>query len=159
MDQSTQARLHAWLQEKGFIGSAELGIKALTGGQSNPTYLLSAGTDKFVLRKKPDGVLLKSAHAIDREYRVISALQGSTVPVPAALAWCDDESIVGTPFYLMDYLDGRVFVDQSLPGMTTSEREAIYREMNRVISQLHQLDIDAIGLGAVSYTHLRAHET
>ena len=122
MDQNRQARLHAWLQEKGFISSAELGVKALTGGQSNPTYLLSAGAEKFVLRKKPDGVLLKSAHAIDREYRVISALKDSSVPVPAALAWCDDESIVGTPFYLMDYLDGRVFVDQSLPAMTSDRK-------------------------------------
>ncbi len=147
MDQTIQARLRAWLQAQGFIGTAELSIKPLTGGQSNPTFLLTAGTEKFVLRKKPDGVLLKSAHAIDREYRVISALKDTPVPVPAALAWCDDESIVGTPFYLMAYLDGRVFVDQSLPGMTSPERTAIYREMNRVISELHKLDIDAIGLG------------
>ncbi len=147
MDQTIQARLRAWLQAQGFIGTAELSIKPLTGGQSNPTFLLTAGTEKFVLRKKPDGVLLKSAHAIDREYRVISALKDTPVPVPAALAWCDDESIVGTPFYLMAYLDGRVFVDQSLPGVTSSERTAIYREMNRVISELHKLDIDVIGLG------------
>ncbi len=147
MDQTTQDRLRAWLQAQGIIGADDLSMKALTGGQSNPTFLLTAGTDKFVLRKKPDGVLQKSAHAIDREYRVISALKNTPVPVPAALAWCDDQSIVGTPFYLMAYLDGRVFVDQSLPGMTPAERTAIYREMNRVISELHQLDIDAIGLG------------
>ncbi len=147
MDQTTQARLRAWLQAQGFIGAGELSVKALTGGQSNPTFLLSAGAEKFVLRKKPDGVLLKSAHAIDREYRVISALKDTPVPVPDALAWCDDESIVGTPFYLMSFLDGRVFVDQSLPGIATTERGALYREMNRVISELHRLDIDAIGLG------------
>ena len=147
MDQQTQERLRAWLQAQGLISAAELSIKALTGGQSNPTFLLSAGSEKFVLRKKPAGVLLKSAHAIDREYRVISALNDTPVPVPATLAWCDDDSIVGTPFYLMDYLDGRVFVDQGLPGMAAAEREAIYREMNRVISALHQVDIDAIGLG------------
>ena len=132
---------------RSFIGSDALSIKALTGGQSNPTFLLTSGRDKFVLRKKPDGVLLKSAHAIDREYRVISALKNTPVPVPAALAWCDDEDIIGTPFYLMSYLDGRVFVDQSLPGMTPDQRGAIYREMNGVISALHLLDIDAIGLG------------
>ncbi len=147
MDQSRQTRLCAWLKSQGFIGSDALSIKALTGGQSNPTFLLTSGRDKFVLRKKPDGVLLKSAHAIDREYRVISALKNTPVPVPAALAWCDDEDIIGTPFYLMSYLDGRVFVDQSLPGMTPDQRGAIYREMNGVISALHLLDIDAIGLG------------
>lgn len=147
MEHPTQERLRSWLQAKGWIGAANLSVKALTGGQSNPTYLLAAGAEKFVLRKKPAGVLQKSAHAIDREYRVISALQDSSVPVPDALAWCDDESIVGTPFYLMSYLDGRVFVDQSLPGMDAAGREAIYREMNRVISALHELDIDTIGLG------------
>lgn len=147
MDSSTPLRLRAWLQAQGFIGNDELSIKALTGGQSNPTFLIVCGTEKFVLRKKPDGVLQKSAHAIDREYRVISALKNSVVPVPTALAWCDDASIVGTPFYLMLFLEGRVFVDQSLPGMASAERAAIYREMNRVISALHQCDIDAIGLG------------
>ena len=147
MDQTIQAHLREWLQAQGLIGAADLSLKPLTGGQSNPTFLLTAGTEQFVLRKKPDGVLQKSAHAIDREYRVISALKDTAVPVPAALAWCDDESIVGTPFYLMSFLGGRVFVDQSLPGISSAERTAIYREMNRVISELHKLDIDAIGLG------------
>ena len=147
MDQQTQSRLSTWLQAHQIIGTDELSVKALTGGQSNPTYLLMSGTKKFVLRKKPDGVLQKSAHAIDREYRVISALKNTAVPVPDAMVWCDDESIVGTPFYLMSFLDGRVFVDQSLPGMTAEQRADIYLEMNRVISELHQLDIDTIGLG------------
>ena len=147
MEQATQVRLRAWLSAQGLIGNAELRVKPLTGGQSNPTFLLTAGADEFVLRKKPDGLLMKSAHAIDREYRVISALKDTPVPVPDALAWCDDERIIGTPFYLMSYLNGRVFVDQSLPGTGSAERAAIYREMNRVISELHRLDIDAIGLG------------
>lgn len=147
MDQTTQARLRAWLQAQGLIGVEALSVAAFTGGQSNPTFLLTAGREKFVLRKKPDGVLLKSAHAIDREYRVISALKNTPVPIPAALAWCDDSSIIGTPFYLMSFLDGRVFVDQSLPGLAPAERMAIYREMNRVISELHRIDIDAVGLG------------
>ncbi|NCW77314.1 MAG: phosphotransferase family protein [Oxalobacteraceae bacterium] len=147
MDQTIQARLRAWMRAQGLISTGDLSVKSLTGGQSNPTFLLTAGTEQFVLRKKPDGVLQKSAHAIDREYRVISALKDTAVPVPAALAWCDDESIVGTPFYLMSFLDGRVFVDQSLPGMSPAERAAIYLEMNRVISELHKIDIDAKGLG------------
>jgi len=147
MDQAAQARLRTWLGARGHNVNPELNVKPLTGGQSNPTFLLSTATEKFVLRKKPDGVLIKSAHAIDREYRVISALKNTSVPVPDTLGWCDDESIIGTPFYLMSYLDGRVFVDQSLPGMAPPERAAIYREMNRVISELHRLDIDALGLG------------
>ena len=147
MEQATQARLRTWLSAQGLSSNFELTVKPLTGGQSNPTFLLTAGAEEFVLRKKPDGLLMKSAHAIDREYRVISALKDTPVPVPDALAWCDDESIIGTPFYLMSYLKGRVFVDQSLPGMATAERAAIYCEMNRVISELHGLNIDAIGLG------------
>ncbi len=146
MNQTLQAQLRGWLNQQGLIGAEDLHIKALTGGQSNPTFLLSAGKEKFVLRKQPDGPLLKSAHAIDREYRVILALQHSAVPVPVPLAWCDDVSVVGTPFYLMSFLDGRVFVDQSLPGMSSAEREAVYREMNRVIAALHEVDPDQVGL-------------
>jgi acyl-CoA dehydrogenase len=146
MNSERQVQLQDWLRSHGFIESATLEIKPLTGGQSNPTYLLSSGTQRLVLRKQPDGPLLKSAHAIDREYRVISALRDSAVPVPQTMAWCDDASIVGTPFYLMAYLEGRVFVDQSLPGVSTAEREAIYRAMNQVIAALHELDPDQIGL-------------
>ena len=146
MKQEILDRLQAWLRAQGHIGQGELTAKALAGGQSNPTYLLDSAGTKFVLRKQPDGPLLKSAHAIDREYRVISALQGTAVPVPQPLAWCDDAAIVGTPFYLMSFLDGRVFVDQSLPGMSSAERESIYREMNRVIAALHDIDPDQVGL-------------
>ncbi|MCE2866329.1 MAG: phosphotransferase family protein [Oxalobacteraceae bacterium] len=146
MSPERQAQLQAWLQAQGYIGSTSIEVTRLTGGQSNPTYLLSSGEQRWVLRKQPDGPLLKSAHAIDREYRVIAALRDSTVPVPRALAWCDGTDIVGTPFYLMDYLDGRVFVDQSLPKASNAEREAIYREMNRVIAALHELDPDQLGL-------------
>jgi acyl-CoA dehydrogenase len=146
MNADRQAQLQAWLREQGHIGATPLEVKPLTGGQSNPTYLLVSGEHQLVLRKQPDGPLLKSAHAIDREYRVIAALRDTTVPVPNALAWCDDASVVGTPFYLMEYLEGRVFVDQSLPGVSNAEREAIYREMNRVIAALHEIDPDKIGL-------------
>ncbi len=139
-------RLQSWLRAQGVIDSTALSVTTLAGGQSNPTYLLTSGDQQFVLRKQPDGPLLKSAHAIDREYRVISALQNSTVPVPKAIAWCDDLSLVGTPFYLMSFLDGRVLVDQSLPSFSVAEREEVYREMNRVIAALHQIDPDAVGL-------------
>ena len=139
-------RLQSWLRVQGVIDSTALSVTTLAGGQSNPTYLLTSGDQQFVLRKQPDGPLLKSAHAIDREYRVISALQNSTVPVPKAIAWCDDPSLVGTPFYLMSFLDGRVLVDQSLPSFSVAEREEVYREMNRVIAALHQIDPDAVGL-------------
>ena len=150
MNQEDITRLRDWLLAEGLIESsvsaASLQVRPLTGGQSNPTFLITAGERRCVLRKKPAGILLKSAHAIDREYRVIRALRDTPVPVPAALAWCDDDSIVGTPFYLMDFLDGRVFVDQGLPGLAPAERTALYREMNRVLAHLHQVDIDAVGL-------------
>jgi acyl-CoA dehydrogenase len=146
MKEEVRERLQSWLHAQGTIDKAGLVVKTLAGGQSNPTYLLTSGDQQFVLRKQPDGPLLKSAHAIDREYRVISALQKSAVPVPKAIAWCDDVSIVGTPFYLMSYLDGRVFVDQSLPSLSVAEREHVYKEMNRVIAALHQVDPDAVGL-------------
>ena len=138
--------LAQYLRAQGLCGSEAISISALSGGQSNPTYRITAGTHSYVLRKKPPGQLLASAHAIDREYRVMSALQGTDVPVPRMLAYCGDEQIVGTPFYLMEFLDGRVLVDQSLPGMEPAERGAIYREMNRVIAALHSVDYQAVGL-------------
>ena len=120
------------LRSRSLSRSADVAVSALSGGQSNPTYLVDDGAQRFVLRKKPPGALLASAHAIDREYRVMSALEGSDVPVPRMLGYCDDTSIVGTPFYVMEFLDGRVLMDPSLPGMQPDERGAIYREMNRV---------------------------
>jgi aminoglycoside phosphotransferase (APT) family kinase protein len=100
-----------------------------------------------VLRRKPPGKLLPSAHAVDREYRVITALGGVGIPVARTWALCEDESVIGTAFYIMDYVAGRVLWDQSLPGMQPAERRAIYDEMNRVIAALHQVDYQAIGLG------------
>lgn len=123
-----------------------LEVSPLVGGQSNPTYKISCGNQHAVLRKKPSGKLLLSAHAIDREYRVMQALSKTEVPVPKMLSYCEDDSIVGTPFYLMSFLDGRVFNDQSLPRLSQSDRGAIYQEMNRVIAAIHQVDYQAIGL-------------
>lgn len=138
--------LDAWLRDAGIARSGDIAIAPLSGGQSNPTFVVQTSQGRLVLRKQPAGPLLPSAHAIDREYRVMHALRGSAVPVPDMVAYCDDVSIVGTPFYLMDYVDGRVMIDQSLPDMPASERAGIYGEMNRVIAALHAVDIAKAGL-------------
>lgn len=139
-------RLADWLKSQGMIEKPDIQIKPLTGGQSNPTFLIDSGSIRMVLRKKPPGVLLPSAHAVDREYRVMKALRDTDVPVPKMMTYCDDIEVVGTPFYLMEFLEGRVFVDQSLPGMSRQERGDIYREMNRIISALHKVDPEKVGL-------------
>lgn len=121
-------------------------IRPIAGGQSNPTYRLDFGDRSVVLRKQPPGELLPSAHAIDREHRIQSALQGSGVPVPAMLHWCDDRSVVGTPFYVMEWLDGRVFHDSALPGVSAEDRAAMYDSMNATMAALHTADWRALGL-------------
>ena len=123
-----------------------LQVSQFKGGQSNPTFLLTAGGRHHVLRKKPNGLLLPSAHAVEREYRVITALQGSGVPVPLSHCLCEDSRVIGTPFYIMDHVPGRVLWDPRLPGMTPAERGAIYDDINRVIATLHGLDLKALGL-------------
>jgi aminoglycoside phosphotransferase (APT) family kinase protein len=128
----------------GFTGP--LDVVQFKGGQSNPTYKVNAGGKSYVLRRKPPGKLLPSAHAIDREYRVIRALAGSAVPVARTHCLCLDETVIGTPFYLMDFVEGRIFWDPLLPAMAPEERRAIYAEMNRVIAALHRVDFAAIGL-------------
>ncbi|MBP6752791.1 MAG: phosphotransferase family protein [Alicycliphilus sp.] len=135
-----------YLRAQGLAGVEPIGVAPLSGGQSNPTFRITADQNAYVLRKKPAGVLAPSAHAIDREYRVMRALHGTDVPVPRMLAYCEDASIVGTPFYLMDFLQGRVFMDPALPDSTPAERGAIYREMGRVIAALHSVDPVAVGL-------------
>lgn len=125
---------------------ARLIVRQFSGGQSNPTYLLAAGDGRYVLRRKPPGVLLPSAHAVDREFRVLRALESTAVPVPRALAYCDDAAVIGTPFYVMDYVAGRVYWEHDLPGMRPRERAAIYDELNRVIGQLHRVEPAAAGL-------------
>ncbi|WP_120971786.1 phosphotransferase [Comamonas sp. lk] len=141
-----QEPLARYLRNQGLSDDTPLVVTPLTGGQSNPTYKVTTGAQNYVLRTKPPGALLASAHAIDREHRVMSALQGSEVPVPRMFAYCDDETLIGTPFYLMEFLEGRVWMDQSLPGMAPAERRAVYREMNRVIAALHRVDYSAVGL-------------
>jgi aminoglycoside phosphotransferase (APT) family kinase protein len=124
----------------------ELTIEQFKGGQSNPTYRVTAGGKRYALRRKPPGKLLPSAHAVDREYRVIRALHGVGFPVARPWALCEDESVIGTVFYVMDCVEGRVLWDQALPGMTRPERGAIWGELNRVIAQLHGVDYKAVGL-------------
>ncbi|MGJ8669859.1 MAG: phosphotransferase [Oceanococcus sp.] len=129
----------------GFAGP--LRVEQFKGGQSNPTYKLITPTQNYVLRRKPPGKLIKSAHAVDREYRVISALAGSEVPVAHTYCLCEDEDVIGTAFYVMDCVEGRIFWDPALPEQTEQERAEIYAEMNRVIAALHQIDPTSIGLG------------
>lgn len=140
-------RLSAWLRDHVPGAEGELEVEKFAGGQSNPTYLLSFdGQPRLVLRRKPDGVLLPSAHAVEREYRVTRALVDSAVPVARPLALCEDSSVVGTPFFVMDYAKGRNFWDARLPDHTPDERAALYDEMNRVLAALHSVDPVAVGL-------------
>ena len=123
-----------------------LSIVKFKGGQSNPTYLLTSGESRWVLRRKPPGKLVPTAHAIDREYRVMSALRGAGFPVPRPYLYCDDASIAGTEFYVVDYLEGRVFWDPTLPGIAREERAAIYADASRWLARIHAADITALGL-------------
>jgi aminoglycoside phosphotransferase (APT) family kinase protein len=142
------AALHRWLAAhvEGFAGP--LAVEQFKGGQSNPTFKLLTPGHAYVMRAKPGPVarLLPSAHAVEREFRVMRALYGSGVPVARMHALCEDESVIGRAFYVMDFVDGRVLWDQSLPGMTAAERGAIYDEMNRVIAALHSVDVQTAGL-------------
>ncbi len=143
-----EAALDRWLQVNlpGYTGPLQ--VEKFKGGQSNPTYKLITPHQLYVMRAKPGPVakLLPSAHAIEREYRVMKALAGTDVPVPHMRVECTDESVIGRAFYIMEHLEGRVFWDQTLPGMTPAERAAIYDEMNRVLACLHQVSVDAVGL-------------
>ena len=124
-----------------------IAVEQFAGGQSNPTYLVRMGSERVVLRRKPPGKLLPSAHAVDREYRVMRALAGSAVPVARALALCEEPAVIGSAFYVMEYVEGRIFWDPQLGGQGRAECAAIYDEMNRVIAALHNLDPQALGLG------------
>ena len=146
IDQLPLSRLGAYLEARlpGFYGLRS--ARKFSGGQSNPTFLLTADSGKLVLRRKPPGDLLKSAHAVDREFRVIRALSGSGVPVPRAIHLCTDTSVIGSMFYVMSHVNGRVFWDPALPELDAATRGALYDEMNRVLAALHDTDIEAAGL-------------
>ncbi len=140
--------LQAYLQGQVPDFSGPLAVQRFKGGQSNPTYKLSTPSRSYVMRAKPGPVakLLPSAHAIEREFRVMHALRNSQVPVAQMLCLCEDESIIGRAFYLMEFVEGRVLWDQSLPGMDRADRAAIYDAMNQVIAALHRVDPQALGL-------------
>ncbi len=128
----------------GFRGALE--IRQFEGGQSNPTYFLHAASGDYVLRKKPPGQLLPSAHAVDREYRVMTALANSDVPVPRTRLMCDDPGVIGTPFFVMDCVTGRVFRQPHLPGVLPIDRARMYAHMVEVLANLHRVDVQAAGL-------------
>ena len=125
---------------------ADLRIEQFVGGQSNPTFLLTAAGRRYVLRKRPHGALLPSAHAIDREYRVMSALAATGVPVPSMRLFCEDTSILGTTFFVMDHIAGRVVKDTTMPGETAPNRTAVYDAMNATLAALHTVDVATVGL-------------
>lgn len=140
-------RLRPYLAARlpGVDGALE--VLKFKGGQSNPTYRVRGPGAAYVLRRQPPGRLVESAHAIDREYRVLQALAAAGIPVPRPHLWCDDEAVLGFPFYVVEHVEGRVFWDADLPGLEPPERAAVYDEMNDVIARLHMLDLDVVGLG------------
>ena len=141
------ARLAHYLaaQVPGFAGP--LTVRQFKGGQSNPTYLLETPARSYVLRRKPPGRLLPSAHAVDREFRVIRALAAQGFPVAGPILYCADEGVADTAFYVMGFVDGRVFWEPQMPGSNAAERAAVYEAMNATIARLHTFDPAQIGLG------------
>lgn len=141
-----EKRLESYLAEniEGF--SLPLKVEQFKGGQSNPTYALSTPSANYVLRRKPPGKLLPSAHAVDREYKVITALGKTSFPVPKTFVLCEDESIIGTMFFVMERVEGRIFWEGALPNENTTSRAGIYDAMNKTIASLHKIDYQKIGL-------------
>jgi aminoglycoside phosphotransferase (APT) family kinase protein len=140
------ARLQAFLAERLPDFAPPLTVRQFKGGQSNPTYLLETPAHRYVLRRKPPGKLLPSAHAVDREFRVISALHAQGFPVAAAVLYCDDAAVAGTAFYLMDHVEGRVIWEPHMPSAKPAERAAVYDAMNATLARLHSFDPAALGL-------------
>jgi aminoglycoside phosphotransferase (APT) family kinase protein len=142
-----EVRLEHYLTDRmpGFRGP--LKIRQFVGGQSNPTYMLETPAARFVMRKKPPGTLLQSAHQVEREFRIIKALAATDVPVPRVHILCEDADVIGTAFFVMDFVDGRIMRDSTMPGSTPEERAACYDSMNGVLARLHKVDFRAVGLG------------
>ena len=140
------AALQRWFERHVDARVGTLRVAQFRGGQSNPTFLVEGDSRRYVVRRKPPGELLPSAHAVDREFRVMQALQGRGVPVPEVHALCEDDSVIGSAFYVMAYVDGRVLWDPKLPELPPAERVRIYDEMNRVLAALHDVDVQAAGL-------------
>src|SRR6266511_6001075 len=140
------ARLEAFLASRLLHFAGPLHVRQFKGGQSNPTYLLETPARRYVLRRKPPGELLPSAHAVDREYRVITALGKTGFPVPRTYALCEDDGVIGTAFYLMDCVHGRILTDLAIPGVPPRERRLIYESLIDVLARLHTADWRALGL-------------
>lgn len=140
LGEEVAARLESYLRDTIAEADGPLEVERAVGGMSNPTFFLKAGGWSAVLRKQPGSVLVKSAHAIDREYRVISALYGSEVPVPRPILYHGDADVLDTPFYLMERLEGRIFDEYSLPGLTPRDRGACFDDMGRVMAAMHRFD-------------------
>ena len=142
-----EAALARYMDEHvdGFKGPIE--VSKFKGGQSNPTYMITTPTKKYVLRRKPPGKLLPSAHAVDREYKVMTALGGMNFPVPKTYALCEDNNIIGTAFFIMDFVDGRIFWDSGLPEVSTQDRAPLFHALVDTLAQLHNIDHVKAGLG------------
>lgn len=141
-----EVRLAAYLEGAVPDFSGPMQVQQFQGGQSNPTYLLTTPDARYVLRRKPKGVLLKSAHAVDREFRVTRALFEAGLPVPEPLVLCEDDDVIGTMFYVMRHVPGRGFWDPRMPGLASDERAAIYNSANETLARLHLVDYEALGL-------------
>jgi len=139
--------LESWMRANVADFRGPLSVEQFKGGQSNPTYKLATPGKSYVLRRKPPGQLLKGAHAVDREAKVLTGLEKAGFPAPHVFGLCTDDAVIGSWFYVMDMVDGRIFWDLSLPGMAPSERAAIFDSMNATIAQLHSVDYAAVGLG------------
>ncbi len=141
-----EARLLDWLRLNATFMSGHMTVQQFEGGQSNPTFLLQGEHGSFVLRKKPPGKLMPSAHAIDREFRVLKALEHTSVPTPKPILYCDDDTVIGSAFYIMEFVEGRILTDPLLSASTPIERAALYDSMNQTLAELHMVDWRAAGL-------------
>ena len=141
-----EKRLQEWFGDNVPSAGKIEKIAQFKGGQSNPTYKITSEGQEFVLRRKPPGILLPSAHAVDREYKVITALQNTEVPVPKTYGLCEDEDVIGTSFFVMDFLDGSIYWDLLLADKSPKERTEIYASKNKVIAELHKVNYDNVGL-------------
>jgi aminoglycoside phosphotransferase (APT) family kinase protein len=143
---SAMRRLGSWLNQQGLKQRGEPQLRKFLGGQSNPTYCFAWGNVELVLRRKPFGELLPKAHMIEREYKVLHALSDTAVPVPRVLGLCEDTQVIGVAFYVMERVEGRIFWDPRLPGMSPDERRRIFDAMNRTVAALHAIEPASVGL-------------
>jgi aminoglycoside phosphotransferase (APT) family kinase protein len=143
-------RLHKYLQMQIPNFGCTMTVRRFEGGQSNPTFMVEAANKRYVVRKKPPGELLASAHQVDREYRIRTALADTDVPVPQTFCLCEDDTIIGTSFYVMDCVEGRIFRDPQAPSIDPTQRAAIYDSMNANMAKLHAVDYEAVGWGILA---------